>query len=71
MIVSPSRVIFEGKARSLMLPGEQGCFEVLPFHKPLISRLISGKIIVGAGIVPIRRGIAGVNHNKATVIVEE
>lgn len=72
LVVTPIRVLFEGNAESVIFPGEQGVFEVLPYHKPLLSRLISGSVIINHNYVfPIRRGVAGVHSNKATVIVEE
>ncbi|MGD9015191.1 MAG: hypothetical protein PVI33_04125 [Candidatus Omnitrophota bacterium] len=71
VVATPGEVIFEGKAKSLILPGEQGVFEVLSFHKPIISRLISGRLMVDDQAFLIRRGIAGINANQATIIVEE
>ena len=71
IVVSPEKVIFEGRARSVIFPGEEGVFEALSFHKPLLSRLVKGNLIVDGRSFPIRRGIVGVNHNKATVVVEE
>jgi len=71
VVATPGQVIFEGKAKSLVLPGEQGVFEVLSFHKPIISRLISGRLMVDDQAFLIRRGIVGINANQATIIVEE
>ena len=71
IVSTPEKVIFEGKANSVILPGEQGVFEALSYHKPLLSRLISGKLIIDEQIFPIRRGIVGINLNRATIIVEE
>jgi F-type H+-transporting ATPase subunit epsilon len=71
LILSPTGVIFEGKAGSVTLPGEQGVFEVLPFHKAILSRLISGTLFVDEKSVSVRRGIVSVNQNKVTIIVEE
>lgn len=70
-LLSPKEVIFEGKAKSIVLPGEQGVFEVLPFHKPTLSRLISGTLLIDEESFPIRRGIVKVNQNRVTIIVEE
>lgn len=39
-------VLFEGHAESVVLPGVQGEFEVLDFHKPIISKLKEGNIVV-------------------------
>ncbi|MFC1658697.1 hypothetical protein ACFL1D_04830 [Candidatus Omnitrophota bacterium] len=71
LVATPERVLFEGKANSLILPGEQGVFEILSFHKPIISRLISGRLLVDEDVFLIRRGIAGVDNNRVMVIVEE
>jgi F0F1-type ATP synthase epsilon subunit len=71
IIYNLEKVIFVGKAKSIIFPGEMGVFEVLPYHKPLLTRLVNGKIIVDAEVFPIRCGIVGINHNKATVVIEE
>ena len=70
-VLSPREVVFEGKANSVVVPGEQGVFEVLPFHKRIISRLISGKLLIDGKVFPLRRGIVKANKNKVTIIVEE
>ena len=70
-ILSPKEVIFEGKAKSVILPGEQGVFEILPFHKRLLSRLISGTLIIDENRFSIVRGIVKVSQNRVTVIIEE
>jgi len=55
----------------VMLPGEQGVFEVLPFHKRLITRLISGTLVIDGRDFPVKRGIAKVEQNKLLVVIEE
>ncbi len=71
-VVTPIRVLFEGKAESVIFPGECGVFEVLSYHKPLLSRLITGMLVIDKRHnFPIRRGVVGINQNKAVVIVEE
>lgn len=69
-VLNPRKVIFEGKAKSVILPGEQGVFEVLPFHKRLLSRLVSGTLVVDEKSFPIHRGIAKVEQNSVTVMIE-
>ncbi|OGX26416.1 MAG: hypothetical protein A3J51_00265 [Omnitrophica WOR_2 bacterium RIFCSPHIGHO2_02_FULL_45_21] len=72
IVITPTGILFEGRAQSVIFPGEQGVFETLSYHKPLVSRLISGNLIIdNQRIFSIRRGIASINSNKATVIVEE
>jgi F0F1-type ATP synthase epsilon subunit len=70
-VLSPQEVMFEGKAKSIILPGEQGVFEALPFHKRILSRLISGRLFIDEQGFPIKRGIVKVNQNEVTIIVEE
>ena len=76
-VLSPTQVIFEGKARNMIVPGEQGVFEVLPFHKRILSRLLAGTMLIFGETpseergFPMRRGIIKVNKNRVTVIMEE
>ena len=70
LILSPEGVIFEGKAESVSLPGERGTFEVLSFHKNLLSRLFSGSIVVDGRAFSICRGIVKVKQNIVTIISE-
>jgi len=70
-MLSPQGVLFEGKARSVIVPGEQGTFEVMPFHKRILSRLVSGRLYIDEKHFPIYRGIIKVNQNNVTIIIEE
>jgi F0F1-type ATP synthase epsilon subunit len=63
-------VIFEGMARSVTVPGEQGTFEVLPFHKRLLSRLVLGDIFIDEKAYSINRGIIKVDQNSVTIVAE-
>ena len=71
VILTPEKMIYEGTAQSLVLPGEKGVFEILPFHKDLLSRLVHGVLILDGHRFPIKRGVAKVTKNQAVVIVEE
>ena len=70
VVTSPERVLFDGTARSLTAPGEQGTFEVLPLHRPLISRLLAGIMTIDARPLSIRRGVVRVADDIVTAIVE-
>jgi len=70
-VLNPAEVVFEGRAKSIILPGEEGIFEILPFHKRILSRLVTGTIFIDQLRIPIKRGIAKVNQNKVTIIFEE
>jgi len=70
-VLTPKEIIFKEKARSVILPGEQGVFEILPFHKHFLSRLVKGKIYIDGHFISILRGIARIEKNEATIIVEK
>jgi F0F1-type ATP synthase epsilon subunit len=70
-ILNPIGVVFEGKAKRVILPGESGTFEILPFHKRILSRLVRGTITVDQQGIPIRRGIVKASQNMVTIILEE
>ncbi len=71
LVSTPERILYEGPASSVICPGESGVFEVLAFHKPILSRLLGGKLIVDGQALPIRRGVMKASLNKVTVVVEE
>ena len=70
-ILSPEKLLFRGQAESIVLPGEKGVFEILPYHKRLLSRLLGGTLTVDGRSLAIRRGIVKVAQNDVTIIVEE
>jgi F0F1-type ATP synthase epsilon subunit len=71
ILLSTEELIFQGKAESVIFPGENGVFESLSYHRPLVSRLIKGNVIVDGRMYPIQRGLVGINNNKATIVVEK
>jgi F-type H+-transporting ATPase subunit epsilon len=71
LILTHQKILFKGQAQSVIFPGEEGMFEVGPFHRPLISRLLPGTIAVDRVGIPIQRGVAKVALNSVLAIVEE
>lgn len=70
-IVNPKESIFEGSAASVRLPGDQGEFEILAFHKPVISLLRRGDIVLdGSQAIRIGRGVVRVHNNEIVALVE-
>jgi len=69
-IVTPGGVVYEGKAQRVILPGRNGTFEVLMSHKPLLSRLRSGTIVVDNREIPVSQGVVRVLSNQVLAIVE-
>ena len=71
-VLNPKRVIYEAEAKSVFLPGDQGGFEVLEFHKPVISLLRRGEIVIDWNkYVAITKGVAKMYKNELVALVEE
>ncbi len=70
ILLTAQKVLFEGHARRAVFPGEQGTFEVGPFHRPLFSRLLPGLVVVDDQAFPVLRGVVRVQSNTVQAIVE-
>ncbi len=74
VIVSPERTIYDGKADSVVLPGELGSFQVLVNHAPIISSLVAGEVRYVAGketqSLNIKGGFVEVRDNQISACVE-
>ena len=70
-ILSTIKIIFKGKAESVILPGDTGVFEVMSYHKRVLSRLLNGNIDVDGKVFAIVRGVAKVDRNNVMVVIEE
>lgn len=72
-IISPEKVLFQGEAERVKLPGEQSAFEVLKNHAPIVSTLVKG-VVSCEGAEPfsvnIRSGFVEVARNEVSVCVE-
>ena len=69
-LVTPEGILFEGNAQSVILPGTKGTFEILPHHKPLLSRLLKGEVSIDGRQFPVQRGVVRVGLNRLVAIVE-
>lgn len=74
-IVSPQRMVYQGEAESVTLPGAMAPFQVLVNHAPILTELEVGdiKIVDAAGHelhVAVSGGFAEVKSNKMTVLAE-
>lgn len=68
---NPRNVLYEAEAVSVFLPGADGEFEVLDFHKPIMSYLKEGTIVVDEfKEFPIRGGVVKMGGQKLVAIVE-
>ncbi len=64
-------IIFQGQASSVILPGSEGEFEVLNFHKPIMSRLKKGLIVVdNIKEFPVAGGVVKMAQQSLVAIVD-
>ncbi|MDD5217641.1 MAG: hypothetical protein PHN49_05540 [Candidatus Omnitrophica bacterium] len=74
-VVSLRAMLFDGEVKSVYLYGDQGEYELLPFHFPVMGTLPEGEIKVSFGRrtenIPIKSGIVLFQENRCTIIVEE
>ena len=73
-IISAEKIVFEGEASSVTLPGEIGQFTVLPRHASLVSTLVPGRIFYRQpdGVehtVDVTGGIADIDNDVVSVCV--
>ncbi|MBE7172057.1 MAG: ATP synthase F1 subunit epsilon [Williamsia sp.] len=76
-ILTPERKLYSGTVYGVQLPGEDGMFEVLEKHAPLVASLRSGSLKIlkdkiggSAASYTIQSGFVEVIHNNVTVLVE-
>jgi F-type H+-transporting ATPase subunit epsilon len=70
LVTSPERVLYEGTARGVIVPGAEGTFEILPLHRSLVSRLLGGVMVIDDRSFPIRRGAIRVADDTVVAVVE-
>lgn len=74
-IVSPEKIIFEGLARYVQMPGVNGLFSVLYEHAPLLTNLVNGEIkFKSDGVthkIPLQSGFVAVSDNQVSVCIEQ
>ena len=74
-LVSPDRVLFSGPAQAVVVPGNEGDFQVLTEHAPLMTAVRPGVVVIddAAGRhhrVFVRGGFAEVNPFGLILLAE-
>ncbi len=72
-IISPEKVLYDGVASCVQVPGKRGRFEVLANHAPIISSMSEGKIVYRNDeehTMDIKGGFIEVACNKITICIE-
>ena len=74
-LVTPARVVFEGTARSLVVPAWDGLAGVLPRHAPYLTLLGSGTLEIDSesgrrDTFDISGGVMKVEDNRVDVLAD-
>ena len=71
-IVTPHKEVFAGEALSLVAPGVEGEFGILPGHTPFLTNLVRGDVVVataaGEQRFPITDGFVEVRDDRVVVL---
>ena len=74
MVVTPSRVVYEGDVQSLQAPGVVGAFEILIGHIPMLTALRTGIMTIrdesGQNMYAVSGGFVEVLRHQVTVLAE-
>ncbi len=75
-IVTPQKQFFSGEVTSLLAPGEEGLFQVLKNHAPLVAALKGGKVKLAMPdasekTFTIADGFFEISDNKAILLAED
>ena len=72
-ILTPEKTLFSGEADIVTLPGENGSFQVLDQHAPMIANLGKGAVVVGSKQASeqfnVNGGLVEVLENRVIVLV--
>ena len=71
-VMSSKSLLFEEEVNSVFLTGNQGEYELLAYHFPVLGILKKGNIIVNwKQSIPIKSGIVRFLANECVILVEE
>jgi F0F1-type ATP synthase epsilon subunit len=73
-VVTPDKVIFEGKASKLIAPGYNEDFAILPDHTPFYAEIKTGNLTITdtAGkekTIEVESGVVRVKSNRVSVLL--
>ena len=75
-VISPQKIVYKGEAEMAEFPGENGKFQVLENHAPLMSTLSKGEVLLTSGAKVSERfsivgGYVEVKGNKIIVLINQ
>lgn len=70
-VMSLKGVAFDDMVESIYVTGDDGEFELLPFHHPLLASIPEGELkIAGHESIPLKVGVLSFRNNQCRVIAE-
>lgn len=73
-IVSPEKIVYDGDAESIKVPGTLGSFEILSDHAPIISSLTKGLVeyvtTKGKQCLNVRSGFVEVKRIRLAFVLK-
>lgn len=73
-VVTPERIVFSEETTSIILPGVDGFFGVLPNHAPLVAALRVGPVVYRQGDkkdrIAIHGGFFEIVDNQAVILAD-
>lgn len=72
VVLSPHSLIYQNEIQSIFVRGDDGEYEILAYHYPLLGVLRKGNIIINWNErISINGGVLKFFANECTIIVEE
>lgn len=69
-VLDPRGTVWEGPAREVVIPSEEGEMCVMDFHQAFFVRLARGTVRYPGGSVSVVEGIAAMKGNNLRVFIE-
>jgi len=70
-VMTPDMLVYENEVESVFLTGDQGEYELMPYHYPILGILKHGNIIIDwKESIPIHSGIIRFFANDCIILVE-
>ena len=71
-VMTPDLLVYEGEIQSVFLTGDQGEYELLPYHYPVLGILPESNIIIDwKESIPIKFGLIRFFANDCIILVEQ
>ena len=71
-IMTPEALLYQNEVESVFFTGDQGEYELLPYHYPVLGILVQSDIIINwREALPVKFGLVKFFANDCVVLVEE